>query len=71
MGQPGVPQLADDPQAVVDDPVLNLGLDLGLAQLGSAVEELGDQQVLPLRGQLHEAVRRGAGSPASRTILSA
>ena len=59
MGQPGVPQLADDPQAVVD----HLGVDLGLAQLGGAVEELGDQQVLPLGGELDEPERGRAGQP--------
>jgi hypothetical protein len=52
VGQAGVPQLADDPQAVVDD----LVVDLGLAQLGRAVEELGDQQVLTLGGQLHDPI---------------
>jgi hypothetical protein len=57
--QPGVPQLADDFEAVVDDRIAYLGL----AQLGGAVEELGDQQVLPLRCQLHEAIwRRGRQS---------
>ena len=46
VGQAGVPQLSDDAQAVVDD----LGVDLGLAELGGTVEELRDQQVLPLGG---------------------
>ena len=38
-------------------------VDLGLAELDGAVEELGDQQVLPLRGELDEAVRLRAGQP--------
>jgi predicted ATPase len=42
VGQPGVPQLADDAKAVVD----HLVVDLGLAQLGRAGEELGDQQAV-------------------------
>ena len=42
--QPGVPQLADDLQAVVDDTVA----DFGVAELYRAGEELGDQQVLPV-----------------------
>jgi hypothetical protein len=64
VGQPGVPQLADDSQPVVDDLVPGLGIDLGFAELGGAVEELGDQQVLPFWCQLHEAVRRGGRQPA-------
>ena len=64
MRQPGVPQLADDSEAVVDDRVADLGLaDLGLAKLGGAVEELGEKQVLPLRGQLHEAIWRRGRQP--------
>ena len=57
VGQPGVPQLADDAEPVVD----HLLVDLGLAELGGAGEELGDQQVLPLGGQLHEPERGRAG----------
>jgi hypothetical protein len=60
VGQPGRPQPPDDRQAVVD----HLVVDGGLAQLGGPGEELGDQQVLPFRGQLDEAVRVGLGSPA-------
>ena len=67
VGQPGVPQLADDAQPVVD----HLVVDLGLAQLGGAGEELGDQQVLPLRGQLHDPVGPGEGSPARYSLWSA
>ena len=52
VGQAGVPQLADDAQAVVDHALV----DLGLAELGGAVEELGDQQVLAVGGELDEAV---------------
>ena len=52
-----VPQLADDPQAVVD----HLGVDLGLAELGGAGEELGDQQVLPLGSELDEPEGRRVG----------
>ena len=50
----GLPQPAHDQQALVDHRLVHLGL----ADLDSApVEELGDQQVLPLRGDLHDAVR--------------
>jgi len=59
VGQAGLPQPPDDSQAVVNDALV----DLGLAQLGGAVEELGDQQVLPLRGELHEPVGPGSGEP--------
>src|SRR4029077_12673032 len=52
VGQPCVPQLADHRQTVVDDRVV----DVGFAELNGAVEELGDQQVFALRGELHEAV---------------
>jgi hypothetical protein len=53
VGKTGVPQFSDDPQAVVDD----LLVDLGFAELDRAVEELGDKQVLPFRRDLHEPVR--------------
>jgi hypothetical protein len=59
VGQAGVPQPADDRQAVVD----HLVVDLHLAELHRAGEELADQQILPLRGQLHEPERRRAGQP--------
>jgi hypothetical protein len=39
VGQAGVPQLADDAKAAVDDGVV----DLGLTELQRAVEELGNQ----------------------------
>jgi hypothetical protein len=52
-GQPRVPQPAHDPQAVVDD----LDVDLGLAELGGAGQELGDQQVLAFGSQLDIAER--------------
>ena len=55
--RPGLPQLADDRQAVVD----HILVDLGLAQLDRAVEELRHQQVLPLRGELDHAVGPGGG----------
>jgi hypothetical protein len=61
---PASHSFADDSQPVVDDLVPGVGLDLGFAELGGAVEELGDQQVLPLRCQLHETVRRGGRQPA-------
>jgi hypothetical protein len=57
VGQAGVPQLADDRQAIVD----HLLVDLGLAELGGAGEELGDQQILPFRGQLDHPVGRRRG----------
>jgi hypothetical protein len=62
VGQPGVPQPPDDPKAVVDHGLV----DLGLAQLHGAVEELGDQQVLPLGGQSRNPWGLGLGRPASR-----
>jgi hypothetical protein len=39
VGQPGRPELADDLEAAVD----YLLVDLGLAEFGGALEELGDQ----------------------------
>jgi hypothetical protein len=44
VGQVGVPEPADDGQALVDDGVV----DLGLADLFGALDELEDDQVLPL-----------------------
>jgi hypothetical protein len=46
MGQAGLPEPADDPQPLVDQVVV----DLDLADLVRAVEELGDEQVSALRG---------------------
>ena len=68
--QPGVPQLANDPQAVVDDAVV----DFGVAELYRAIEELGHQQVLPVWRELDKAVGAGAGQPgvphdAQRVVL--
>jgi hypothetical protein len=65
VGQPSLPELADDAQAVVD----HLLVDLGLAQLGRAVEELGDQQVLPLGGELHHAVGSGGGQSSQVQLV--
>ena len=59
VGQSSVPHLANDQQPVVDD----LLVDRGVAQLRRPGEELGDQQVLPVRGELDEAVRRRARQP--------
>jgi hypothetical protein len=59
VGQPGRPQLPDDRQAVVD----HLVVDGGLAELGRPGEELGDQQVLALRGQLDDPVGPRGGQP--------
>ncbi len=53
----GVPQLPDQQQPLVDDVVV----DLRLADFDGTGEELGDEQVFPLRGDLHGPVRcRGA-----------
>jgi hypothetical protein len=62
MGQARLPQHLHDAQTVVDHRVG----DLGFAQLDGAGEELGDQQVLPLGGQLDKPNGVGLGSPASR-----
>ena len=68
--QPGVPQLADDLQAVVDDTVA----DFGVAELYRAGKELGHQQVLPVWGEFDKAVGAGGGQPgvphdAQRVVL--
>ena len=70
VGDAGVPELADEGQAFVDD----LVVDLGVADLLGAVEELGDEQVLALGGQLddpHRPRRRQAGvaEQAHRVVL--
>jgi hypothetical protein len=57
VGQPGVPQPADHRQATID----HVLVDLGLTQLDRAGEELGDQQVLAVGGELDEPVGPGAG----------
>ena len=64
VGEPGVPQPADSGQALVDD----LVVDLGVADLDGAVEELGDEQVLALGGQLDDAQRRGRRDARRRAI---
>ena len=55
VSQPAVPEPADHGQALVDHAVV----DLGVADLLGAVEELGDEQVLALGRELHDARRRG------------
>ena len=50
-------------QPLVDDRVV----DLGLADLDRIFEELGDQQVLSLGRDLHDAVGRAVRTPASCT----
>ena len=65
VGQAGVPQLADERQAVVDDAVV----DLGLAELGRVGDELGDEQVFPLGAELDEAVRPGRGQPGEVQLV--
>ena len=47
MGQAGVPQPADDPEALVDDRLVHLGL----AELLGVLEELEGDQVLALGGE--------------------
>ncbi len=66
---PGVPELADDLQALVD----HLVVDRRVADLLRVVEELGDEQVLALRASARRCRttsrsgcrRRGAGAPRS------
>ena len=70
VGEPGVPEPADERQALVDD----LVVDLGVADLDGAVEELGDEQVLALGRQLDDAERRrgrdaGVAHHAQRVVL--
>jgi hypothetical protein len=65
VGQPGVPELADDAEAVVDDALV----DLGLAQLGGAGKEFGDQQVFAFRGELDEPERGWAGEPGGVQLV--
>ena len=67
VGQPGVPQLPDEGEAVVDDPVV----DVGLAEFDRAVEELGDQQILPLGGELRESIGSRRGQPGQRASCAA
>jgi hypothetical protein len=65
VGQPGRPQPPDDGEAVVDHPVV----DLGLAELDGLDEELGDQQVLTFRGELDHAVGPWRGQPGQVQLL--
>jgi hypothetical protein len=58
VGEPGVPQQPHEMQPFVDQSVVDSGC---LAELRRIFEELGDQQVLPLRRQFDEAVRLRAG----------
>ena len=54
-----IPQLPDQQQSLVDDAVVHLGL----ADLDRPGEELGDEQVLALRRDLHDPVRRRGADP--------
>ena len=70
VGDPGVPHGADQQQPLVGHRVV----DVGLADLDGAGMELGDQHVLPLGGDLHDAVRPGRADPdvlqqAQRVVL--
>ena len=70
VGDAGVPQLADESEPFVDD----LVVDLGVADLLGAVEELGDEQVLAVGGQLDDAHRSrrrqsGVAEQAHRVVL--
>jgi hypothetical protein len=60
VGEVRVPELADNLEALVDDGLV----DLGLADLAGAVDELKDDQVLALGGELGDTVRLGLGRPA-------
>jgi hypothetical protein len=64
VGQAGVPQLADDAEAVVD----HLVVDLGLTKLGGAGEELGDQQVLGMVTPRATPTSTSAGPSAPSAI---
>ena len=55
VGEPGVPEPTHERQALVDD----LIVDLGVADLDGAVEELGDEHVLTLGCQFDDPQRRG------------
>jgi hypothetical protein len=59
MGDPRVPQAADQPQSLVDQ----LVIDVGVADFHRSVEVLGGHQVFPLGGDLHNAVGLGHGDP--------
>ncbi|MGD0937947.1 MAG: hypothetical protein ABR922_25680 [Streptosporangiaceae bacterium] len=55
VGDPRVPQRADQQQSLADQ----LVVEVGAADFHRAVEVLGDQQVLPFGGDLHDAVGPG------------
>jgi hypothetical protein len=59
VGQPGLPEAPDDRQPLVDDGVV----DRDLADLPGAVEEFGDEQILPFRAELDAAERLGHRHP--------
>ena len=70
MGEAGVPQDPDEMERLVDERLV----DLCVAELDRALEELGHQHVLPLGRELDEAVRLGAGrarfaDDAQRVVL--
>ena len=60
--EPAVPQLPDQREALVDDGVV----DVGVADLLRAVEELGDEQVFALGRELDDARRRRRSGCRSR-----
>ena len=59
VGDPGVPQRADHHQPLVD----HLVVDVGLADFDGTGVEFGDQHVLTLGRDLHDAVRPGRADP--------
>jgi hypothetical protein len=65
VGEVGVPEPADDTQTLVDDGVV----DLGLTDLGGAVDELEDDQVL--RSGVRSATPNGSGLGRPARCISA
>ena len=59
VGKAGVPQPSHDAQRVIDYGVI----DLGIAKLYRAIEELTHHQVLPFGREHDDAVRRGCRQP--------
>ena len=57
MCEPGVPELAHDLQALIDDGVV----DVGVTDLHGPVEEFRDQEVLAFGCHLDDPVRRRGG----------
>jgi hypothetical protein len=53
MGKTGVPERADRSQRIIDDDVIHFSVE----QFVSAVNELGNQQVLAFRRDLCESIR--------------